>query len=114
MLRSTESSSTLNAYRLIKILHKNNPHIPIRMVINRAKNDYSASKTAERLNSAVRKFLGSDTQFLGWVPSDPIVEQAAVERRPFVEKYPGSMPARAIVALATKLLEPPPVPPRAA
>ena len=109
-----ESSSTLNAYRLIKILHKNNPHIPIRMIINRAKNDYSASKTAERLNSAVRKFLGSDTQFLGWIPSDPIVEQAAVERRPFVEKYPGSMPARAIVALANKLLEPPPVPPRAA
>ena len=46
--------------------------------------------------------------------NDPIVEQAAIERRPFVEKYPGSLPARAVVALAHKLSEPPPIPPRAA
>jgi len=114
IVAAPESSSTLNAYRLIKILHEKHPHIPLRMVINRARNDYGANRTAERLNSAIRKFLGSDTEFVGWVPSDPIVEQAAMERRPFVEKYPGSMPSRAIVALANKLLIPPPGPPRAA
>jgi len=114
IIASPDSSSTLNAYRLIKVLHEKYPHIPMRIVINRARNDYGANRTAERLNSAISKFLGGDAQFVGWVPSDPIVEQAALERRPFVEKYPGSMPSRAVVALAHKLLTPPPGPSRAA
>ncbi len=114
MVASTESASTLNAYRLIKVLLDLDPFLPIRLVINRAQNDKGARKTADRLAAAVSRFLSTEPEYVGWIPFDPVVEQSAIERRPFVEKYPGSLPSRAIVSLAKRLLSPPPVPPRAA
>ncbi len=114
IVASPESASTLNAYRLIKVLLDENPRKAIRLIVNRVQNDYSANHTADRLTNAVRRFLSNNTEFIGWIPTDPIVEQSARERRPFVEKYPGSLPARAVVALANRLLQPPPIPPRAA
>jgi len=109
-----ESASTLNAYRLIKVLLEKRPNLSIRLAINRAHNDFSARHVANRLSNAISKFLPAEPEFIGWVPTDPIVEQAARERRPFVEKYPGSLPARAIVSLAHRIIQLPPGPPVAA
>lgn len=114
VVTSPESAAAVNAYRLIKVLlgHKDPP--AIRIVINRARNDAIASRAASSLLGAVKQFLDTDPEYVGWVPGDQIVEQAAKERRPFVERYPGSLPSRAVVSLANKLYQPPPGPPRAA
>ena len=111
---SPESTSTLNAYRLIKVLVDRNPRLTVRLIINKVLNDFAARRAAGRLTNAVRKFLDTDPEFVGWVPTDPIVEQSAIERRPFVERYPASLPSRAVVTLALRLLQLPPEPPRAA
>jgi flagellar biosynthesis protein FlhG len=114
IVAAPESASTLNAYRLIKVILENRQDLSVRLVVNRAHNDFAARHTANRLANAVNKFLSTEPEFIGWVPSDPIVEQAARERRPFVEKYPGSMPSRAIISLANRIIQPPAGPPEAA
>jgi flagellar biosynthesis protein FlhG len=114
IVAAPERASTLNAYRLIKVLLEKNERLAIRLAINRAQNDFAARHVASRLAGAVSKFLTQEPEFIGWVPTDPIVEQSARERRPFVEKYPGSLPSRAIVSLAHRLVEPPPGPDLAA
>lgn len=114
IVASTENAAALNAYRLLKVILRQNPPPAIRLIVNRANNDAAARRTAVGLISAAREFLSSDPEYLGWVPVDPIVEQSVRERAPFIEKYPGSLPARAVVALARKILQPPPEPPVAA
>jgi flagellar biosynthesis protein FlhG len=114
IVTSPESAAAVNAYRLIKVVlgHKDPP--AIRIVINRARNDSNAGRAAASLLGAVKQFLFTDPEYIGWVPKDAIVEQAARERRPFVERYPGSLPSRAVVSVANKLYMPPPGPPKAA
>jgi flagellar biosynthesis protein FlhG len=114
IVASPENAAALNAYRLLKIIIRQSPHPAIRLIVNRAQNDAAAKRTAAGLIGASREFLAADPEYLGWVPVDPIVEQSVRERSPFVEKYPGSLPARAVVALAHKIIQPPPVPPVAA
>jgi flagellar biosynthesis protein FlhG len=107
IIAAPESTSAVNAYRLIKVI-LGRKHAPlIRLIINRAQNDGYARRTAAGLMSATREFLSKDPDYVGWIPDDPIVQQAGRERRPFVEKYPGSLPARAVVALAHRLIQPP-------
>ncbi len=114
IIATPENASALNAYRLIKVILSNAVPPAIRLIINRAENEKDARRTALGLIGASREFLANDPEYLGWVPRDPIVEQSVRERRPFVEKYPGSLAARAVVALAHKLVNPPPRPPVAA
>ena len=114
IIASPESASALNAYRLLKVILKQSPHPAIRLIVNRARNDAAARRVAAGLLSAAREFLLTDPEYVGWVPIDPVVEQSVRERTPFVEKFPGSLPARAVVALAHKLVQPPPQPPIAA
>jgi flagellar biosynthesis protein FlhG len=114
IVASPESASAVNAYRLIKVLlnHENPPSI--RIIINQVRNNATARRVAGSLSGAVKQFLDTDPEYIGWVPKDPIVEQAAKDRMPFVERYPGSLPSRAVMTLANKLYIPPPGPPRAA
>jgi len=114
IVAAPESASAVNAYRLIKIILKRSPAPSIRLLINRAGNDRAARRVAVGLMGAMSEFLTDQADYLGWVPKDTIVEQAGRERRPFVEKYPGSLPARSVVALAHRLIQPPPGPNRAA
>lgn len=114
IVASPESASAVNAYRLIKVIlnHENPPSI--RIIINQVRNNATARRVAGSLSGAVKQFLDTDPEYIGWVPKDPIVEQAAKDRMPFVERYPGSLPSRAVMTLANKLYIPPPGPPRAA
>jgi flagellar biosynthesis protein FlhG len=109
-----ENASALNAYRLIKVILGLRPAHAVRLVVNRAESASSARRTAFGLIDAAREFLSSDPEYLGWVPYDPLVEQAGRERRPLVERYPTSEASRAIIALAQRLMQPPPKPPAAA
>jgi flagellar biosynthesis protein FlhG len=109
-----ENAATLNAYRLIKVILDMRPAPAVRLVVNRAGSSGAAKRVASGLIGAAREFLSNDPEYLGWIPVDPIVEQAGRERRPLVERYPGSLPSRAIVALAQRLIQPPPHPPTAA
>lgn len=109
-----ENAATLNAYRLIKIILGMRPAPAVRLIVNRAVSKEAARRVASGLIGASREFLKTDPDYLGWIPVDQLVEQAGRERRPLVERYPGSMPSRAIVALTQKLIVPPPRPPSAA
>jgi flagellar biosynthesis protein FlhG len=110
----SDSAAAINAYRLIKVMHEQKPSPAIRLIINRSQSHMSAQRTAAGIMKASGEFLGMDIEYLGWVPHDPTVEQAARERRPLVEKYPGSDSARSIVAIASRIMQPPPVQPDAA
>jgi len=114
IVSAPESAAALNAYRLIKVILSRRSTTAIRLIVNRAPNESSARRIAAGLARAAREFLDTEPEYVGWIPLDPIVAQAGKERRPFVEKYPGSPPARAIVLLAQKLAQPPPAPPQAA
>jgi flagellar biosynthesis protein FlhG len=109
-----ESAAAINAYRLIKVIHENRPAPAIRLVINRADSHSAAYRTAAGIIKASSDFLDMQIEYVGWIPNDPTMEQAARDRRPLVEKFPASNSARSIVALATRLIQPPPAAPEAA
>jgi flagellar biosynthesis protein FlhG len=109
-----ESAAAINAYRLIKILNEHRPPPSIRLIINKSSSHTSAQRTAAGIMKAGSDFLDMEIEYLGWVPLDPTVEQAARERRPLIEKYPASDSARSIVAITSRLIQPPPQHPDAA
>jgi len=114
IISTPDNTSTIDAYRLIKILLEDHRHPAIRLIVNRAESMKLARQTATGIIRAMDSFLSEKPDYLGWVPYDQIVERAGRERRPLVEKYPASDSARAIVAIAHRLINPPPVEPEAA
>jgi flagellar biosynthesis protein FlhG len=109
-----ESAAAINAYRLIKVIHENRSGPAIRLIINRSPSHSAALRAAKGILKAADDFLDMGIEYIGWIPDDPTMDQAARERRPLIEKYPSCDSARSIVAITTRILQPPPTPPSAA
>ncbi|HEY8347868.1 MAG TPA: MinD/ParA family protein [Symbiobacteriaceae bacterium] len=104
LVTTPEPTALADAYATIKILHRRNPQIQIRLIINQAQDFREGREAAQRLVATARSFLGLEVQILGTVPRDPCVWQAVRAGRPFVEAYPLSPASRAVRAMGKVLL----------
>lgn len=104
LVTTPEPTSMADAYATIKSLHRRNPNVQVRLIINQAERPEEARDAAERLIATARNFLGLNVTVLGSVPRDPCVWQAVRSQRPFVLEYPLAPASRAVRAMGQILL----------
>lgn len=88
IILTTEPTSVMDSYSLIKILSKHNYNKALKMVVNQVENEKSACKTAERMISTVEKYLDIEASLLGTISLDKKISYAVRKQKPFSELFP--------------------------
>lgn len=95
-----EPTALTDAFSLLKLALSQGSRGPFYVVVNRAP-DYQASRRVHgRFQGAVKKYLKSDVNYLGFVAADPQVEQAVANQVPVVVQAPHGRAAGCLDALA--------------
>jgi flagellar biosynthesis protein FlhG len=103
-----EPTSLTDAYALIKVLVTRHQEQSFKLVVNNVRDEKEAKLVYRKLSMAVDHFLGSvSLDYLGFIPTDPSVNQAVMQQKPLVLAYPHSPAAKAIRELALHLLTAP-------
>jgi flagellar biosynthesis protein FlhG len=76
-----DPAALTDTYALCKVLHLRGRPLP-QLVANRVRSRDEAMRTAGRLATVARKFLGSGTTLCGFVGQDPLLELSIAEQRP--------------------------------
>lgn len=98
-----EPTSLTDAYGLIKVICRLNPHQRIYIVVNMAVSTYEAVRTAEKIINVSRHFLNKNIENLGYVLDHDCIGQAVRNQVPFVHRYPKSSAAIQVQAVASAL-----------
>ena len=105
-----EPTSLTDAYSLIKVMAARRSAARWCVVVNMAAPGSEGLRVAERLADVVCRYLGIELTVLGSVPRDEAVGQAVLRQVPVLLAYPRSGAARAIRAVAARLLGLPSLP----
>lgn len=108
-----EPSALTDAYALCKQLHLRNRPLP-KLLVNRAHTQNVAMKTASRLQTVCRRFLGQDCELFAWVRADQALELSVIEQRPFALHGQGPVAQDLQGLCAATLSALPPMPQRPA
>ncbi len=100
-----EPTSLTDSYALIKVLSAGYGEKAVSVVVNNVATESDARAAFNTLSNAVTKFLQVDTRYVGWIPSDEVVRQCIMERRPIAAEFPSSRAARGIADVARRLGE---------
>ncbi|UOQ93238.1 MinD/ParA family protein [Halobacillus shinanisalinarum] len=104
IVTTPEPTSITDAYAMIKHLIRQNPALPIHVLINRALSAQAGLSTFVRLEAAVKKFLNKQISNLGVVPDDHSVLEAVTNQLPFVLATPKSRASKAVGQIVAQYL----------
>jgi flagellar biosynthesis protein FlhG len=110
VVATPEPTSLTDAYATIKVLAGQQQRRSIGLIVNQASRLGEGRVIRGQLQQVVDRFVsnGTDTplklELVGEVPSDPSVREAVQRRQLLLEAYPGSPAAKAIAAIAEKLI----------
>ena len=95
-----DPASITDAYATIKVLNQRTRRTRFRVLVNMAHTDHEARDIFARLVTATDRFLDVALDFVGVIPFDRCVAQAARRRAPVVTAYPASPAGVAFKRLA--------------
>lgn len=99
-----EPTSLTDSYALIKVLSSAYGEKVFSVVVNGVATEADARVAFNTLSNAVTKFLQVETRYIGWIPSDELVRQCIMDRRPLATEFPSTKAARGIAEVAAKLV----------
>jgi len=109
IVATPEPASLADAYATIKILALMQQRTALKLVFNQASNALEAARLALQLQQVVDRFVNAQVaqavklEYLGLVPSDAAVRDAALKRQLLFVRDPGAPASRALAALAQAL-----------
>jgi len=104
LVTTPEPTSLADAYATLKVLAREAGPAPAALLVNEASGEREARAVHERLARLAARFLDLELGWLGWLPRDPRLAEAVARQRAVVELFPRSAAARALAALAERLL----------
>ena len=104
---TSEPTSLTDGYSLLKVLSLNGYRDPVKVVMNKAKNERFARAVFDKYNETVKQYLSIESSYAGCLPADETVSAAVIRQRPFSLLYPSSRAAASIEQLAQFLLDNP-------
>jgi flagellar biosynthesis protein FlhG len=104
LIVTPDPTSMRDAYAMAKVLAKRAGVETIRFVANQVNSEAQGVELHATLSGLIHRFLPIELTYFGCVPRDELVRQGAAAGSPFILKAPDSKPARAIQALAQRLL----------
>ncbi len=97
---SPHPSSIKDAYALIKVLNQNFAIHRFHILASKVKNEQEARALYDNMAEVAVRFLDVSLDFMGYVPFDEKLRQAARIFRPVVEAFPAAESAKALRNLA--------------
>ena len=91
------------AYALIKRMTAAGLCRRFHVLINRVASDTEAALIFRNMSQVARGYLDVDLRLLGFVPADPMLEHAAVERSSLLDAAPAAPAATAFLRLADRI-----------
>jgi len=105
VVTTPDAASLAGAYATIKELFRADSRAAVWLVVNMAASRLEAARAFSAVAGVAQRFLGAAVRYLGWVPAEVCVLQASRRRVPFVREYAGYSAARAVEAIAQKLMQ---------
>ncbi len=100
---SSEPTSIVDAYAVVKVVGEIDPLKPFSVVANFVSGEEEAAEIYLKLSRATQKFLGKSLDYLGSVQRDASVTAAVRAQRPVLEQSPQCPASRDFVKLARTL-----------
>ncbi|PJI09880.1 MULTISPECIES: MinD/ParA family protein [Clostridium] len=104
IVTTPEPTSLMDAYSLFKAVTHFNIKKTAKVVINRVIDSNEGIDTYNKFENVARKFLKSDTEFLGSISEDSKLLKAVRNQNPFVLQSPNCDASRDIKYIANKLI----------
>lgn len=104
---TAEPTSLTDAYALLKVLSLNGYRDPVKLIMNKAKNERFASAVFDKFNETVKQYLPIKVSYAGCLPADETVSTSVIRQRPFSLLYPSTRAAVSIQQLAQFLIDNP-------
>ncbi len=104
LVTTPEPTALTDAYATLKVLGREDPDLPIELLVNGAAGAREARRVHEGLERVTRRFLESSPPLIGFLPDDPRLAEAVASQRAVVEAHPDAPSSRALVGLAQRLL----------
>ncbi|ADO76720.1 MinD/ParA family protein [Halanaerobium praevalens] len=87
LLLTTEPTSVMDSYSLIKILSKHQYKKKIKLVINQSQSKKDTDKTAQRIIKTVKNYLDLDLTLVGSISYDRKISEALRKQKPYSEIF---------------------------
>ena len=101
---ANEPTSIMDAYSLIKVLHRATPCPRIRIIANMVRSLEEGERLAERLQGITQRFLGLDLPLAGAIPFDQSLRDAIRTRRPLINLAPNCAAIQCVEEIARSLI----------
>lgn len=103
LLFTTEPTSVMDSYSLIKILAKHNYDQKINLVLNQVENKKKANNTANRIMKTVKKYLELELDLIGSVNYDRKISSAIRKQKLYSELFSKRAAAKDFENIARKI-----------
>lgn len=108
LVSTPEPSSLTDSYSLLKALYKNPNFKPsqttIHVIANKVTSKEDGQAVYDKLNSVVSQFLKGTINFLGMIPTDPVLEKAVRQQKTVSLMEPNAISSKAFEVLCNNLL----------
>jgi flagellar biosynthesis protein FlhG len=104
IVTTSEPTSLMDAYGIIKVLHREKKDPLVNVIVNMASNQTEAEEAGKKLEILSRRFLNLKVKYLGFIPRDPGMVRAVKEQKPLLLSSPMSPAAVSINRLAQALI----------
>lgn len=103
IVTTPDPTAIVDAYALIKVLHRFAPQKPIWVVVNDVVGVGDAEQTFAQIRNAALRFLNHSVEHLGTIPRDPELAEAVREQIPVIHYEPQTPASRAFRLVAKHL-----------
>jgi flagellar biosynthesis protein FlhG len=100
LVTTTEPTSVMDAFVLIKSIVEKTRKPPVRIVMNRVENQMEGLGMSRNLKNIVIKYLDFEVNYLGSVSQDRNFIKSVKEQIPLMIRYPGCRAAKDIESIA--------------
>ncbi len=104
VVTTPEPTALMDAYGMIKILHRERRDPQIHVVVNMASSPSEADEAGQKLVVLAKRFLDLKVEYLGFLLRDPGMVRAVKEQKPVMLSSPMSPSALSLARLADGLL----------
>ena len=103
VVSNPEPVAILDAYAAMKMTTLKNSYVSLHLIMNGRGSPSECDEAAAKLQTAVKHFLLSDMNYLGFVPHDETVTLSIMKQSPLAKSYPASAAALCIQAISRRL-----------
>jgi len=99
-----EPTAVVDAYAVIKMLSQEPDRGNLYVLLNQCTGREEAERFANGISVTANKLLNAYVEKLGYIVTDPRVQQAVRARRPFTLAYPGAPASLCLKSIAERLV----------